>query len=436
MILVPGTIKKLSVLFALGLLLFLPQPLIFGQNNAVNSTGSLAGSRRGDNLTIKLALRGPGDEVYFWWGHVGLVIEDKSTGQARFYDWGVFSFENDNFFYNFAFGRLLYSCAVSRAERNYDEYIKTNRDITLYTLDLPAFKKVEVQRFVEKNVLPENRDYYYHQFKDNCATRIRDIIDMALDGRFKAQYSAMPGRFTFRQHVMRHTWFSPFFDWILNFWMGQGIDRPITVWEEMFLPSEIPMRAMEFSYTGPDGMQRPLVSSVEILNRSRGRPAVLDAPRLQWPRELGASLLFCAILLLLYKFFGGKRVFRTSFGILNGLLGLFFGIAGSLLVFMSFFTNHDYTFHNSNVVFVNPLFFAAIPLGLIFAFTGNEKKRFFAASLLRAFWTYVLLGGILTMVIKLNPAFYQYNQVTQALVLPLAPVMVFILVLLGRVKKT
>jgi len=423
--------KKAAALVLLGLFLFLSRPSLFCQNNPGNS----AGSGRGDALTLKLAVMGPGTELYFWFGHIGLVVEDKFTGQARFYDWGVFSFGNENFFYNFAFGRLLYSCAVTRAEYNYNMYISNNRDITLYTLNLPADKKEEVLRFAEKNVLPENRDYYYHHFKDNCATRIRDIIDMAVDGQFRATYGSAPGRFTYRQHVRRHTWFNPFFDWILNFWMGQDIDRPITVWEEMFLPSEIAKRVCDFSYAGPDGKEIPLVSSVEIRNKAIGRPVVLDTPRRQWPRELFISVLFSALVFLRYLFWGERKGFRIFMGIIHSLLGLFFGIAGSLLFFMSFFTNHDYTYHNSNIFFVNPLLLAAIPLGLIFAFTGNEKKRFITGRLLRTLWTYVLLGGLFTMAIKLSPAFYQQNQVDQALVLPIALTMIIVMARMNRFTK-
>ena len=392
-------------------MLFLSHTSLIAQSNT---------SRRGDNLSLKIAVIGPGDELYFWWGHIGLVVEDRISGETRFFDWGVFSFENENFFVNFAFGRLIYSCMVSTAEQNYNWYVYTNREITLYTLDLPADKKEEVIRFAENNMLPENRDYNYHHFRDNCATRIRDIVDMALDGQFKAEFGSAPGRFTLRQHVRRHTWFNPFIDWALNFLMGQGIDRPITVWDDMFLPSEIALRIKDFHYTDPAGNNRSLVSSVETVNASRGRPAVLDVPRLQWPRELIFSLLLSVLVLVSYLRWGRKKKYRTFIGLIQSFLGLFFGIAGSLLFFMSFFTDHDYTYHNSNIFFVNPLFFAAIPLGLVFAFTKIEKKRFVAARLLRVFWTCVLLGGFFTMVIKFFPAFYQQNQVTQALVLPVA----------------
>jgi len=90
---------------------------------------------RGDDLTVKIAVMGPGSELYFWWGHITLVIDDARTGQSRYYDYGLFAFTNDHFFYNFAFGRLLYYCGVTPSEGMYSVYRRTNRDITVYTLD-------------------------------------------------------------------------------------------------------------------------------------------------------------------------------------------------------------------------------------------------------------------------------------------------------------
>jgi hypothetical protein len=153
---------------------------------------------QGENLTLKIAVIGPGDELYFWWGHIALVIEDSTANASRFYDYGLFSFDNENFFYNFAFGRLLYSCGVSSTESNFGSYFKTNRDITIYTLEIQNEKRIEIKEFANHNVLPENRDYFYHHFRDNCSTRIRDIIDMMTDGQFSAEYGSAPGRFTLR----------------------------------------------------------------------------------------------------------------------------------------------------------------------------------------------------------------------------------------------
>jgi hypothetical protein len=389
-----------------------------------SQTDSDAGGR-GEYLTIKVVVAGPGDELYFWWGHIALVIEDALTGQDLFYDWGVFSFEADNFFLNFAFGRLFYRCGVSPAELNFRVYRETNRDITVYTLDLPAGVKDEIRRFAEWNVLPENRNYFYHHFKDNCATRVRDILDTATGGRFRAAFGEAPGRFTLRQHVRRHTWFSLFFDWLLNFLMGQDIDTPLTVWQEMFLPQEIGDRILDFTYTDDGGRERKLVSSVEVLNRAVNRPQVLAVPRIQWPRELAVGLAV-SVLLVSFMYIRRKRpaAGRVLLGVSHAILGLFFGAAGSVLFFMTFFTNHDYTYHNINVIFVNPLLLAAVPLGILMAKkpqrAGEPSGRFSPEALLHILWTYVFLGGVLSMALKLLPWFYQQNQVDLAFILPIA----------------
>ena len=376
---------------------------------------------QGENLTVKIAVMGPGDQLYFWWGHIALVIDDARTGQSRFYDYGLFSFDNEHFFVNFAFGRLLYSCGASPADSNMAVYINTNRDIVLYTLDVPPERREEVRRFAEESILPENRNYLYHHFKDNCSTRIRDIIDIATYGQFKERFIAEPGRFTLRQHVRRHTWFSPFADWILNFWMGQDIDTPITVWEEMFLPSEVGSRIADFEYTDLGGTPHQLVSGVETINTSQGRPAVLDFPRRQWPRELIFSLAVSLVLGLLFLAQSKSPAFsQVSLGIVHSLFGLFFGAAGLLLFFMSFFTSHDYTWHNANLLFCSPLLLIAVPMGLRYASSANYDRRLKAEFTLRLLWLLTVLGIFVSMLIKLSPRFWQRNLTDQMLLLPIA----------------
>jgi len=380
----------------------------------------------GENITLKIAVMGPGDELYFWWGHIALVIEDSETETSRFYDYGLFSFENENFFYNFAFGRLLYSCGVSSTSRNIASYMYTNRDIVFYTLNVSPETRKKVRDFAELNVLPGNCDYYYHHFKDNCSTRIRDIIDLATDGQFKEQYVNAPGRFTLRQHVRRHTWFMPPVDWILNFWMGQVIDIPVTIWEEMFLPSEVGKRIEDFWYTDAKGEKQKLVSGIEEIYIAEGRPKTLDIPRKQWPRELAFSLVLSVI--FGFFFFLQKkncRAGRILAGISMSLTGIIFGFAGLLLYFLSLFTNHDYTFQNYNMLFGTPLLLAAVPLGICYAFTKKPEKQIFYDALLRLIWLLTALGIFISMAIKILPMFYQQNLTDQMLMLPLALLFTF-----------
>jgi hypothetical protein len=383
-------------------------------------------SAQGDNLTIKVAVMGPGDELYFWFGHIALVIEDSRADTSYFYDYGLFSFDDDHFFYNFAFGRLLYSCGASPTNRNYDIYMDTNRDITVYTLDLPPEKKIEIRNFADYNILPENRQYYYHVFDDNCCTRIRDIIDLATDGQFKERYGNEKGRFTLRQHVRRHTWFSFPVDWILNLWMGQNIDLPITVWDEMFLPSEVGKRIEDFWYTDNHGLERKLTTSVETVYKANNRPVVLDTPRRQWPRELFVSLILSAIVCGFYFLEYRKINMGTKLtGFSMAFAGFVFGIASILLYFLSLFTNHDYTYHNTNLIFATPLLIASVPFGFGYAFAKNDKKRAVYSVLSRLVWAVTVLGILISLFIKVFPPFWQQNLTDQMFMLPISLTFVF-----------
>jgi hypothetical protein len=386
-----------------------------------------SGESDGDALVLKLAVIGPGDELYFWWGHIGLIIEDYEANTTTFYDWGIFSFESVQFFVNFAFGRLLYYCGASPTSWNINRYIETDRDVTLYTLNLPVDKKKEVRDFAEWNVLPENRDYYYHHFKYNCVSPILDILDRATDGQFRARYGDAPGRYTLRQHVRRHTWFNPFFDWALNFLMGRSIDQPTTVWEEMFLPSEAGARALEFSYTDEAGVERELVGRVEKVNTAVKRPAVLDVPRSQWPYELVLGCVMAAVFIVLLVL---KAMENPAASIVwaagQGVLGLFFGVVGLILFFMALFTNHDYTYGNLNLLYINPLLIAAAPLGVLYIFSPWPQEKNKWALLIKLLWSYVLVAGFIVMLLRLLPPLRQMNLVTLALVMPFAAVLSFL----------
>jgi hypothetical protein len=203
--------------------------------------------------------------------------------------------------------------------------------------------------------------------------------------------------------------------------MGQDIDTPITVWDEMFLPAEIGARISEFEYTDERGIAHPLVINKEVVYQVEDRPPVLDSPRTQWPWELAFSLLVVVVLGVLFHVQSkAPAAGQVLLGITHSLFGLFFGGVGLLLFFMSGFTSHDYTYHNANLFFANPLLLIAFPVGLRYAASRTYDSRLRAEFMLRLLWLLVVVGIVISMLIKLSPRFWQDNMTDQMLMLPIA----------------
>jgi len=73
-------------------------------------------SENGDNLKIKLVTIGPGSELTNFWGHNAIIVEDTISGESYFYNYGLYSFD-DNFVYNFVKGRLIFEVGAFRTEK-------------------------------------------------------------------------------------------------------------------------------------------------------------------------------------------------------------------------------------------------------------------------------------------------------------------------------
>jgi hypothetical protein len=163
---------------------------------------------------------------------------------------------------------------------------------------------------------------------------------------------------------------------------------------------------------------------VEEIWQSHGRHPVLEQPRRQWPLTLAFGLFAAAVLGFLFFIQQKRPAFgQVALGIIHSLFGIVFGGAGLVLFFLSLFTDHDYTYHNANLLFCNPLMLAAIPLGIIYAKSKNYYRRLPAEFLLRLLWLLCALGIFASMLIKLLPQFWQQNLVDQMLMLPIALVL-------------
>ena len=213
---------------------------------------------RGEDLVIKIVTIGPGDDLTTWWGHTGVIVENKKSDISRFYNYGLYSFEQKNFFTNFAMGRLIFWVGSWDTEAALAYYVSLNREIRIQILDLSPEKLTEIATLLAINILPENREYLYDHYRDNCSTRVRDLLDKVLNGQIYSQ-TQISSTMTFRDLTRRLTDRHFMVDWLLMFLMNDSIDKEIRRWDEMFLPEELERNLAALTYKDDAGFTRKLV---------------------------------------------------------------------------------------------------------------------------------------------------------------------------------
>ena len=379
------------------------------------------------HLQIQLVTIAPGDELYTWWGHSAIVVTDTRLGESRFYNYGLFSFETEDFFSNFAMGRLWFEVGDMPTMAALHAYRQRNRSIIIQTLNIPPEKKAEISRFVEINILPENRRYLYDHYYDNCSTRIRDILNMASNGALYKSTDVLTDT-TFRRITRRFSGRHFFADTLLMFLMGQSIDERITVWETMFLPTELSKAIDTLMIETPEGEINPFVAERVVWNRATGRKPIPKTAGSAVPLALscgGGVFLFIA--LIWYVVRRKPTVRRIIFGIVSCVAGFFIGLPGIILLFMSLFTDHTVTYWNENLFLANPLTFVAFPLG-IFTAAGFQRIGNITA------WLWILLAavGVIYIALKPFPFLTQNNWQIIALIMPILSA----LALTGRQQLT
>jgi hypothetical protein len=372
------------------------------------------GESRGEELVISLVTFSPGDDVASWWGHGSLVVEDKRLREQRLYNYGMFSFDS-TMLGRYAMGRLEFWVAEASVGGTYRAYKSLDRDVRIQELNLTPQQRVQIGRMLADNVLPENREYLYHHYDDNCVTRLRDMIDAAVGGQLR-QAGGAPGRMTLREHTRRYTAVSAPMSVLLDFLMNDEIDRPITRWQEAFLPDELERQVAALRVTGPDGQQAPLVARSWAYYESPSRPPPPEQPPryAPWMLALGLAVGASAVGLAYWGRRGG-RLPRVLLGLENMVLGLVLGLPGTALFIMWAFTDHTVTYRNENLFLANPLTLLALPLGLMLVFGSALARRW-----LRVIWRVLAISGVLGLLLKVIPVFDQDNWRLIALILPIS----------------
>ena len=347
---------------------------------------------------------GVGQQVWERFGHNAIGIRDARTGTDQVYNYGVFSFQEKGFLLHFVRGRMMYRLESWDAESTVAAYMRVGRSVWVQELNFTPAQRVALRDFLEWNARPENKFYRYDYYLDNCSTRVRDALDRILGGVIQGQTEHQPAGTTFRAHTLRLTANS------LPIWTGlllaegHPVDRPISQWQEMFLPLALRERLRNITVTGEDGRPAPLVSAEQTIFDS-GDNVPDHAPR-WWPGFLAVGLVLGGAL-------AGSAA-RGRRGIFTGVSVVWLALTGlSSLVLLGLWllTDHTITTHNENVLQMTPLALALavlLPRGLR---TGRGLVRLLALGIAGL--------SLLGLALKPFPGFSQANLTAIALLLPI-----------------
>jgi hypothetical protein len=367
---------------------------------------------RGTELTISLVTMGQGDVIYERFGHNAIWVHDSLRHRDIQYNYGLFDFRQEHFILRFVQGRMLYAMGGLDAAASMADYAAHNRSIWVQELNLTPAQRADLRDFLEWNALPENRNYRYDYYRDNCSTRVRDALDRVLGGRIRAAMDTAPSGTTFRFHTARLTTNNPLMFTGLMLGLGEAVDRPISKYEEEFLPLAFRDHVRAIRVPGPDGTLIPLVRSEQTVYLSTMAPPRAGPP-FWFPVYLGIGLLLGG---LLWRW--GARGTRSprsrgALAAVGGIWSLFAGVAGLILAGLWLFTDHTAAYRNENLFLFNPvalLLAVLVPLSAL----GRGRQVRLAQSV-AAVMVGLCIAGIL---FKLVPGTRQVNAMLIALALP------------------
>jgi hypothetical protein len=339
-------------------------------------------------------------------------VTDPATGTDLAYNFGIFDWKQEHFYWNFVQGRMLYTLDGYDATASLEFYGRTGRSIQVQDLALDPDQARLLARNLARNAAPDQKDYRYDYYRDNCSTRVRDAINTSLGGALERDLTRITTPSTYRSRTAALTAGNPALYFGLMLMLGPNTDRPLSAWEESFIPMDFARYLAPETIQSADGASKPLVASSSFApaRGNRGIPSPPPASLLGW--FLVAGVLVGGVLA-----WAGARVSagrgRGPFIVLGGLWSLLSGLAGLLMVYLWAFTDHSVVYRNENVL-------QASVLGLVVfgVMAGWARRGGAAPSAMRAVALTIAVLSLAGVALQVLPWFNQVNAVPLACLVP------------------
>ena len=378
----------------------------------ISGINTFAQVRLSEKAHISVMTFGPWQgELYSAFGHSAFRVYDPANGLDEAYNYGVFDFDQPNFYLNFARGYLYYKLGVYNYNdfRNY--YIYYNRFVHEQVLNFTPAQKQKVYDFLQRNALPENENYRYDYFYNNCATKLRDVLVGVLNDSIHFDGSYINTNYSLRELTDLYLIHQPWGDLGIDICLGMPIDKTAAPSEYMFLPDYVES-GFDHAYIlqGTDTVSLVAEKIIVYESRSEDPPAGLPHP-----------LYFFGVLgllgLILTVFDMRRQKLSVWFDV---LLFSVSGLIGMLLFLLWGFTDHRAAAQNLNLLWAIPTNFIA---AIFLLFKRNTWIQYYFVAvaaieiLVLLVWpilpqplNYSLIPVIITLAMRAFVQFYVRDQ--------------------------
>lgn len=364
---------------------------------------------------VYLATMAPGPLYFERFGHNAIIVHDSLAPLSQnsvAFNFGYFDFESENFLSNFIQGKMQYLGVALNAESDIQHYISQGRSVWLQELNLDEFQQGRLIAYLREQTSPPNDVYRYDYFRANCSTRVRDALDLALDGALSRALKGRSHGHSFRSLGLAHA-AQPFWLYLgIHLGLGPSTDEAIDIYQESFIPAALQQAVASLRIKQSDGTEVDLVKSNQRYGDELDNP-LPPLPDWRW-RFLVAGLAWAIIIA------AGAR-FRTHhlprrFGATVATLSAFaLGIGGLVLSFLWLFTDHQDAYRNLNLSLFSPFWLLCLP---VLALSARTKAK--AAGPISLWAAHIALAcACLGVALKVLPAVRQSNIEWVYLCLPI-----------------
>ena len=360
-----------------------------------------------DRAEISVLTLGPWQgEVFTAFGHSAFRVYDPVRRIDAAYNYGVFDFDQPNFYLNFARGNNMYMLGVMSYPHFEYAYMSDNRYIHEQILNLRPDQKQRLFDFLQWNARPENREYLYDYFYDNCATKIPEVMLKVFGDSVEFNGSYIKTRYSFRDLTDIYLEQQPWGDLGIDIGLGLPTDKIATPYEYMFLPDYVESGFANATILA-NGEREPLVKKTNIIYESHPEENATG---------LFTPLIVFTMFLLVTMMISYRDLKRNGISMyFDGVLFTIVGFLGLCLLLLWTVTSHHAAARNFNLLWALPTHLIAV---IAFARQPAWLKKYFlivsiAMGLLLVVWVFLpqdLHYSLIPLVIALGiRAYVQYR---------------------------